>query len=145
MTIIEPIHVATINGKPLRFFRSPNNDGRPDFPWHSVDDLMLCVGLPRDKRRYLKNAHFKAGARVVATADDIVTIAPHVQAQGFLDAMVETGRTTPAVKDDYTWACKEALDKLIPEFTSGDELIKWTAAAFHRHDDDPPLPDPEAP
>jgi hypothetical protein len=30
--MIEPLHVATVGGHPLRFFRSPLNDGRPDFP-----------------------------------------------------------------------------------------------------------------
>jgi hypothetical protein len=43
--LVEPIHVATIRGHQLRFFKTPNNDGRPDMPWHSHDDLIKCVGL----------------------------------------------------------------------------------------------------
>ena len=34
--LIEPLHVATIRGLQLRFYRTPNDDGRPDFPWHNV-------------------------------------------------------------------------------------------------------------
>ena len=34
MTTVEPVHSATVAGKPLRFFRTPLDDGRPD----------LCLG-----------------------------------------------------------------------------------------------------
>jgi hypothetical protein len=42
----KPLHVAIVTGKQLRFFRSPNNDGRPDFPWHSTNDLQSVFGGP---------------------------------------------------------------------------------------------------
>jgi hypothetical protein len=35
--MIAPIHVAVINCKPLRFFRTPLDDGRPDLPWVAID------------------------------------------------------------------------------------------------------------
>jgi hypothetical protein len=40
--IIKPLHIGTVAGRTLRFFRTPLNDGRPDFPWHSFDDLNRC-------------------------------------------------------------------------------------------------------
>jgi hypothetical protein len=43
--IIAPLHVGIVGGQPLRFFRSPLNDGRPDLPWHAVDDLQQCLRL----------------------------------------------------------------------------------------------------
>ena len=49
--MIEPIHIATMGEHQLRFFRRPINDGMPDFPWHSVDDLYSCLGLNREQRR----------------------------------------------------------------------------------------------
>jgi hypothetical protein len=48
--ITKPLHVATVVGGQLRFFRTPNEDGRPDLPWHSVDDLQQCLGLDRSAR-----------------------------------------------------------------------------------------------
>jgi hypothetical protein len=49
--MIEPLHIATVGGPPLRFFRSPLNDGRPDLPWPTVDDLHECLRLHRKMRR----------------------------------------------------------------------------------------------
>jgi hypothetical protein len=66
--IIEPLHTVTINGKPLRFFRSLNDNQltdtaaqygvsiaciplAPDLPWCSLNDLTLCMGLPEDVRQ----------------------------------------------------------------------------------------------
>jgi hypothetical protein len=37
--MIEPVHIAMVGGKPLRFFASPLNDGRPDLPWVVIDDV----------------------------------------------------------------------------------------------------------
>ena len=52
MTITKPIYEATVSGKPLRFFASPLLDGKPDFPWHSVDDLQRCIGMSREERNF---------------------------------------------------------------------------------------------
>jgi hypothetical protein len=48
----EPLH-AVVDGKKLRFVRSPNNDGRPDFPGHSTDDLQSVFGLNRAQCRIM--------------------------------------------------------------------------------------------
>jgi hypothetical protein len=37
--LIKPLHIGTIRGQQLRFYRTPNDDGRPDMPWHCHDDL----------------------------------------------------------------------------------------------------------
>jgi hypothetical protein len=49
--MIEPLHIATIDGQPLRIFKSPRNDGIPDLPWHAVDDLQQCLRLNRQQRK----------------------------------------------------------------------------------------------
>ena len=68
--MIEPIHVATVAGRPLRFFRTPLNDGRPDLPWHCVDDLYRCLGLGRAAQRdLLSRLRAKGAMQTVATAD----------------------------------------------------------------------------
>jgi hypothetical protein len=41
--ITKPLHVATVGKHQLRFFKTPNDDNRPDFPWHAVDDLQQCL------------------------------------------------------------------------------------------------------
>ena len=91
--LVEPIHVATVCGHRLRFFKTPISDGAPDFPWHSVEDLRCCMKLPRDLRRLMlrteRGSEFKNSYRDVATAEGIVTIAPHFIAQAILDGMGE--------------------------------------------------------
>jgi hypothetical protein len=51
--ITKPLHVATVGNNQLRFFRTPNDDGRPNFPWHAVDDLQQCLGLDRRAREII--------------------------------------------------------------------------------------------
>jgi hypothetical protein len=94
--MIEPLHVAIVAGHPLRFFRSPLNDGRPDMPWVAIDELGRCVGLNRaDRRIHLAVFHrvpaFKKMVRTIATRDGPVTIAPHALAQLVLGALIRHG------------------------------------------------------
>jgi hypothetical protein len=67
--LVEPIHVATINGHRLRFFGSPEGNTAPDrffhetynetpdrepelpdLPWVSLDDLLSGMDVPADQR-----------------------------------------------------------------------------------------------
>jgi hypothetical protein len=88
--LIKPLYIATIRGHQLRFFRTPNNDGRPDLPWHCIDDLYHCMGLPRGMRKHfqkqMKSGPFRNDFRTVATLDGIVTIAPHYVAEALSQA-----------------------------------------------------------
>jgi hypothetical protein len=132
--MIEPLHVATVGGQPLRFFRTPINDGRPDLPWHAVEDLHRVLGLNRDARRFfLHKLREWGGVQTVATADGVITIAPHFMAQGTVDAMVEEGMAPASVRAEYDHAGTEAMRKLaIPyPFPSADWLF-WMRDAMNR-------------
>lgn len=95
--MIQPIHTATIGEHQLRFFRRPINDGKPDLPWHAVEDLHRCLGLNRDLRKhFLHRLRAWKEPRTVATADGIVTVAPLYMPQGCIDAMVEEGMVPDA-------------------------------------------------
>jgi hypothetical protein len=134
--LVEPIHVATIRGHQLRFFKTPNNDGRPDMPWHSHDDLIKCVGLGRNERRMMlrmcQKGPLKNAFRSVATAEGVVVIAPHYVARALLECM---GEKTPEVLRDvdtaYCMAGGEALKKLTGDMPF-EAFIPWTKAALDR-------------
>jgi hypothetical protein len=85
---IEPIHVANINDKPLRFFRSPiGNTDRdwylweecddepkpelPDFPWVAVMDLMACQEMPGEQQESILRKH-EAPAQIVTIRDSAI-------------------------------------------------------------------------
>ena len=105
--MIEPIQ--------LRFFRTPNTDGRPDFPWHAVDDLYFCLGLNRDLRRlFLRTMKGHDRSQTIATADGVVTIAPHHVAQGCINAMIEKRVAPSAINTAYLIASTDAMNKLVP-------------------------------
>jgi len=53
--MIEPLHIATVGGQQLRFFRTPLDDGRADLPWVAIDDLGRCRS-GNGLRRKLVNA-----------------------------------------------------------------------------------------
>jgi hypothetical protein len=113
---IEPLHIATVGGLPLRFFKTPLNDGRPDLAWHAVDDLHRCLGLNREGRkiflRKLRSKVWGAIVRSITTADGVITA-----------------------------ASSEALKKInIPFAFPSDAFFDWMKAAMNRWE--PPKPAP---
>lgn len=101
-----PLHVRRLNGRPLRFFRAPL--AGTHLPWHVFDDLQACLALPEDLRAALKRdliADWGRLVRTVATADGIVTIAPHWMAAGLVGAVA--GRTGDDL--DLTMTYQQAL------------------------------------
>jgi len=135
--LIEPLHIATIRGQQLRFYRTPNNDGCPDLPWHNVDDLQKCLGLSRQQRKFfLKEewaSEFKSAFKSIAAANGIVVIAPHFVAQGTIDAMQDCMGDVEDVDRDYHRGGVVACKKLTSGLSFENGLLEWMAAAFHRH------------
>lgn len=130
--LVSPIHTGTINGHPVRFFRSPRSP-RPEMPWHSVDDLHRAVKLPRAIRQHflrsLRNEQWNVETARVATEEGITTIATHVIAQGFLSAMTEVGYGSEEIEREYCFVGVEAFKKLtgdLPPMAS----FEWSIAAF---------------
>ena len=128
--MITPLHTATVGGHPLRFFKSPLNDGRPGMPWVAIDDLSRCVGLNRAERRiqmamFHQIHSFKEVVRTVATSDGSVLIAPHAFARHALEALILTGRAQASVRDGYTKAFAEGavqLPRAVSEPRGGDGM-----------------------
>jgi hypothetical protein len=133
--LLKPLHMGTVNSQPLRFFRTPLEDGRPDLPWHAVEDLHRCLSLNRNARKYfLHRLREWKEPRTVATADGLVTVAPHFVAQGTIDAMVEGEMAPASIRAEYDLAGSEALKKLIPpplEY-GADAWLAWIKAATNR-------------
>lgn len=130
--LLAPAFTGTLNDKPLRFFKAPLSG--PHFPWHAAEDLHRCLALPRDLRRHfqqrLMSSEWKANVLTVATADGIVTIAPHFVAQGLIGAMQDVGRADVRTEVRYTSQVKEAWDLIYPD---GDiaEAFNLLVTAFH--------------
>ena len=131
--MIEPLHTTRVGSHELRFFRTPLADGRPDLPWHAVDDLQRCLGLNREARKFfLKQLRQWGEIRTVATANGVVTLAPHYMAQGLIDATVETGRAPESFRAEYDRAGAAALKKLAPAHFPDESWLLWIKAAMHR-------------
>lgn len=134
MSLTSILHTADVNGKPVRFFRSPQQG--PDFPWHVADDLFLALGFPRSVRkefqRKLKADH--AGqVRTVATSDGIVTIAPHYMAQGAVGAGIDIGCTPLSAEASYAKAGVAALNVFFDERgISGMDGVQFAIDAARR-------------
>lgn len=131
------IYTGKVNGKPVRFFATPLSDGRPDFPWHSTDDLMSACNLDGAARKHFLRMAQRDHAdtvRTIATPDGLVTVAPHYQAQGLVDAMVEVKRVKKGARNDYDTAIIKAGEAMCPLGMSFEYMI----AAFHRWSDPKP-------
>lgn len=130
--IVSPLHTAGLGKSTLRFFRSPNVGA--DFPFHCHDDLVACLGLPRELRRFFKRkiaADWKADIRTIATPDGIVTIAPHFMAQGLIGAAIDTRSAPSSFDEDYAKAAADAL-KIVTTGWSADETVAYLIEAFNR-------------
>lgn len=141
MTITAPIYETTLCGQRLRFFRSPTiDDNRPDFAWHSVDDLQRCLRMTAEEREFflrsMREIDGKDGdplrvIRTLATADGPVTVAPHYVAQAIIQARDHFGEAPEGAYDEYCFHSKKATDQLMGDL-KGPAGFEWIIAAFHR-------------
>ena len=147
--ITKPLHVATVGKHQLRFFKTPNDDNRPDFPWHAVDDLQQCLGLDHSEREIFQkiiwqDADDRTAYRTIAADGQLISIAPHYVAQGMIGAMIEVGRAPSTVRAEYDLAGTEALKKLTVHLPfPSDAYFAWMKAAMTRHGDVAISPPPE--
>jgi len=136
--MIKPLYIGQVGGQPLRFFKTPLDDGRPDLAWHCVDDLQRCLGLNRHGGKIFLNMlrshkEYRVIVQTVATADGIITLAPHFMAQGTIEAMIEASEALEAVRTEYDHAGVEAMRKIaIPFPFPSDEYLDWMKAAMNR-------------
>lgn len=132
--LLAPAFTGALNDKSLRFFKAPLPG--PHLPWHAAEDLHACLGLPRDLRRHfqqrLKSSEWKDDVRTVATAEGIVTIAPHFVAQGLIGAMIDVGRADAKTEISYAKQAKEAWDAIYPG-RSFAEALNLIATAFRNN------------
>ena len=133
--MIEPIHIATIGGQTLRFFRTPNDDGRPDFPWHCVNDLHRCLGFDQTARKFFLRKQRKwGGLQTVATPQGSVVIAPNYMAQGGINAMIAMGQVSASFRAQYDAEGAIALKGLIAHLVfPRPVLFVWMKEATSRH------------
>jgi hypothetical protein len=136
----KPLHVAIVTGKQLRFFRSPNNHGRPDFPWHSTDDLQSVFGLNRAQCRIMTtmwwNGPYEDVFHTVETSDGLVAIAPHCVARAAISSLVELIGISLAedIERAYRIGSTDACKKLHGDLR-GASLAMWMQAAWDRYDE----------
>ena len=84
--LIAPIYTATLNGRPLRFFKAPLTT--PHIPWHSYDDLLRCIGVKqwiRDEVLEVIRTGRSGDVRTVACQSEILIITPHYAAKWFIN------------------------------------------------------------
>jgi hypothetical protein len=115
--LVTPIHTGTVNGHPVRFFKGPSD--LPQIAWHAVEDFCQALGMvPAVSQRLLgKNQETWGRAlRTVATADGLVTIAPHFVVCGLFEVafdLMTTGAKSPAeIICDYFREASEAVERL---------------------------------
>jgi hypothetical protein len=133
--MITPLHIGTVGGKPLRFFRTPLNDGLPDGPWVAVDDVGHCLALNREHRRMhqrVMQSTCKDVIHTLSTPDGLVSIVPHAMMRAAVEALIDTGRVPASARDEYVHASAEAMMKLNPGCPSPEALTAWTNAVVNR-------------
>jgi len=138
MTMTKAIYIGTLNGKPLRFFESPNPG--PQFPWHSIDDLYKCLGLDHGARNEFRKLttegeEWSKNVHIIDTDSGLVTIASHTMAQVMIGATAEAGRnilklskTEEELLDEYCEVVVEAGNVLTDGMTE-EESFRFVIAA----------------
>jgi len=109
-TSLMPIYMAKIGTGELRFFAS-QSPGDPH-PWHSQDDLLLCMGLARPLRRRFqamnKQREFAGQLALANTPDGVTTIASHDMALGLIAAVSRAAGLAPSFPASYADAFTKA-------------------------------------
>ncbi|MBB4199197.1 hypothetical protein CCR94_01995 [Rhodoblastus sphagnicola] len=106
--MIDPIHTATINGCPVRFFASAIPQ---DLPWVAWPDVLAAVGYGWIKRtsvtRKLRAAH--AGEIVESpTAKGRAVIVPNFMAEAILWIETRHKHIAPGADADFVTATQRA-------------------------------------
>jgi hypothetical protein len=105
-----PIYMAKIGTGELRFFASQSPDDPR--PWHSQDDLLFCMGLPRALRRRFqamnKQREFAGQWTTAKTPDGVTTIAAHDMALGLMAAVARANGIAPTFQASYAQAFAKA-------------------------------------
>ena len=139
-TLITPLHVGDINGHRMRFFATPLNDGRPDFPWLALEDVHACIGFPPPVHMHMLRIMRRDDAwkmETIATADGPTVIVPHCEAQQMIEAMIEARQCSADVRTTYQTIGAEALKRLMESLgliDMDDQYFAWVKAALSRHD-----------
>jgi hypothetical protein len=109
--IVQPLYTGILAGKPIRFFRTPFDDRRPDFPWHAMNDLLVALAVPTALHTsFLCQMHSDSTKvyRTVATSIGLVNVASHCATQGLVSAIVAVGCAPASVEHEYTVAATQA-------------------------------------
>lgn len=109
-----PVHVGTINGHLVRFFKATS--GRPEMPWHVFEDLAKAVGFEPDLRRQflqVTQAEYKGEMQTLATSGGLVVIAPHYVAQGTVGAAIALRQCPERAEIEYAKEGAQALGAIM--------------------------------
>jgi hypothetical protein len=115
-SLVTPIHIGTVNGSSVRFFKSPFD--RPEMPWHAFYDLTAAVRYDMQLARSFAESvqsDWPNTLQTVATNSGIVLIGPHYMAQGTVGAAIHNKRCKPAVEFEYAVASAQVLDILMAD------------------------------
>lgn len=116
----------------IRFFAPPHDE--PDFAWAALDDVMRMLSMPAGLRAEMLRSiqeSWKDDLRTVATAEGIVSLAPHWMLQGLFDAWLQEGFSSEEVHDAYLSAGARSNKVLTMGMARGDRMA-YMLAAFAR-------------
>ncbi|GGF56587.1 hypothetical protein GCM10007301_15330 [Azorhizobium oxalatiphilum] len=126
--VCPPLHTISLAGHPFRYFRSPLAGAH--LPWHSADDLQLCLALPSQARQHLLRQNpYRDATRVIATVSGITTIAPHFMAQGLIEAAADFGLIQGDFEAAYVKGASTALKSMMGDLPPMARLA-FALAAF---------------
>jgi len=130
---VKPIHVAAIDGAPIRFYPPLSDDGGPDIPW--VDDGDLIAALTRSGTPYqvlLEGIPSEAFGEILVTAGDdgLILMMPPRLAWRLVVAQARSAGTD-LLQRAYLRASFTALDALTASLPPQDARA-YTTAALNR-------------
>jgi hypothetical protein len=117
------LYTVTIDRRQLRFFKTPWDDGRPDLPWHSVEDMLRVLRKLRQFRRFFLPR--TASMEIIEIEGEGIIVAPHFLAHEFF----EFSNAPIEVIEAYALGCATALHQL-----PGGDTVGYRIHAHIRHD-----------
>jgi hypothetical protein len=127
------LHVAMVGQQPVRFYRSPLNDGRPDMPWCSISDILFATGYDKTARaRLAVTISRDYRERIRSVADPVkarLVIGCYVLAMDVLSAAMRRGFAHGSLIADLRDGCMEAAQKMLADRDPGEAALYLIDAA----------------
>jgi hypothetical protein len=124
MSIVVPLLITEVNGRPVRYFRSQLV--KPDLPWHAVVDFFAAMGLSDEAQLpliRLLRGEYRNDTRIVVTTEGPALIGPMCMALGPIRGLHQKMEDSLSIEQEYVVGLAAATDVQVSDASADAEAL----------------------